>query len=418
MDDQDKKYIKVLMLWLLIFLAIFLFLVLRWLYVDAIGNPFDLTKLTEDSNEEKRAALGALGDYFGGLLNPILAFLSFIALLYTLKLNQEELAETRKELARAAQAQEDSKKVMDEQLKTQFLQQFDSLFFALINQMGNELQSILQIDDHNKVRNFKDFINYKSKHKIYLITLKDMNKFVNKNIDKKNFYLFLYQILKNIDEKVHETNVFSENEKVSISERYVDIVRSLLPDVILKIMLVDLYVMSPYNYIKNLKVLIEEMSILQYIDLIESEEISSSFILSILYFKPIAFGNNPDYQKIKNNIFYKFLSEKEHKPISIIEGIFAFLKKWDNAINNKNEISIKTTRHTDTFTFNFSTESDCLDGVYYHGLFFKGGVSKFIFSEDNKLVLLVEYDGQYGKLDLYESNNELLILPHILPSKE
>ena len=76
------------------------------------------------------------------------------------------------------------------------------------------------------------------------------------------------------------------------------------------------------------------------------------------------------------------------------------------------------TRHTDTFTFNFSTESDCLDGVYYHGLFFKGGVSKFIFSEDNKLVLLVEYDGQYGKLDLYESNNELLILPHILPSKE
>ena len=302
MDDQDKKYIKVLMLWLLIFLAIFLFLVLRWLYVDAIGNPFDLTKLTEDSNEEKRAALGALGDYFGGLLNPILAFLSFIALLYTLKLNQEELAETRKELARAAQAQEDSKKVMDEQLKTQFLQQFDSLFFALINQMGNELQSILQIDDHNKVRNFKDFINYKSKHKIYLITLKDMNKFVNKNIDKKNFYLFLYQILKNIDEKVHETNVFSENEKVSISERYVDIVRSLLPDVILKIMLVDLYVMSPYNYIKNLKVLIEEMSILQYIDLIESEEISSSFILSILYFKPIAFGNNPDYQKIKNNI--------------------------------------------------------------------------------------------------------------------
>jgi uncharacterized membrane protein len=50
---------------------------------------------------------GQVGDYFGGMLNPILAFASFIALLYTIRIQSEELRLTREEFAKSVEAQKD-----------------------------------------------------------------------------------------------------------------------------------------------------------------------------------------------------------------------------------------------------------------------------------------------------------------------
>lgn len=49
---------------------------------------------------------GAFGDFIGGTLNPIFAFLSFICLLMTIVLQNTELKETRKEFTRVANANE------------------------------------------------------------------------------------------------------------------------------------------------------------------------------------------------------------------------------------------------------------------------------------------------------------------------
>lgn len=49
---------------------------------------------------------GVIGDFFGGMLNPILAFASFIALLYTIRIQSEELRLTREEFAKSVKAQE------------------------------------------------------------------------------------------------------------------------------------------------------------------------------------------------------------------------------------------------------------------------------------------------------------------------
>lgn len=54
---------------------------------------------------QAREALGQMGDFFGGMLNPILAFASFIALLYTIRIQSEELKLTREEFSKAAAAQ-------------------------------------------------------------------------------------------------------------------------------------------------------------------------------------------------------------------------------------------------------------------------------------------------------------------------
>lgn len=49
---------------------------------------------------------GQVGDFFGGMLNPILAFASFIALLYTIRFQAEELSHTREEFAKSVRAQQ------------------------------------------------------------------------------------------------------------------------------------------------------------------------------------------------------------------------------------------------------------------------------------------------------------------------
>ncbi len=49
---------------------------------------------------------GQMGDFFGGMLNPILAFASFIALLYTIRIQSEELRLTRDEFKKSIAAQQ------------------------------------------------------------------------------------------------------------------------------------------------------------------------------------------------------------------------------------------------------------------------------------------------------------------------
>ncbi|MCL4771927.1 MAG: hypothetical protein KJZ76_16540 [Burkholderiaceae bacterium] len=49
---------------------------------------------------------GTFGDFFGGLMNPIVAFAAFYWLTQSVKLQKQELAETRHELKLAAEAQQ------------------------------------------------------------------------------------------------------------------------------------------------------------------------------------------------------------------------------------------------------------------------------------------------------------------------
>lgn len=69
---------------------------------------------------------GAVGDYFGGMLNPVLAFASFMALLYTIKLqstemslSRQEMYLSREEMARSASAAERTALLEEQNLKQQ-----------------------------------------------------------------------------------------------------------------------------------------------------------------------------------------------------------------------------------------------------------------------------------------------------------
>jgi hypothetical protein len=94
---------------------------------------------------------GQFGDFIGGTLNPILAFLSFMALLYTikiqmdeLKLSREELEATRKELEGSRIAQQEQSKSLELQNKATEVQMFENTFFKLFD-LFNLTKNTLQV---------------------------------------------------------------------------------------------------------------------------------------------------------------------------------------------------------------------------------------------------------------------------------
>lgn len=92
------------------------------------------------------AGWGQLGDYFGGLLNPVFSFLTILALALTLilqsrelKLSREELELSRVELRNSAEALRAQNKAIDRQ-------SFEQTFFAWLNTYREILASIEHTD--------------------------------------------------------------------------------------------------------------------------------------------------------------------------------------------------------------------------------------------------------------------------------
>ena len=86
-------------------------------------------------NVEKFKELGSWGDFVGGLLNPILTFLTFMAVLLTLWLQRAELRLTRDELIRSADAMEDQGTILHRQ-------SFESTFFAMLRSHNSIVEAI------------------------------------------------------------------------------------------------------------------------------------------------------------------------------------------------------------------------------------------------------------------------------------
>ncbi len=93
---------------------------------------------------------GQVGDYFGGMLNPVFGFLTILALVITLiqqsrelKLSREELELSRTELRNSAEALRGQNKAIDRQ-------SFEQTFFAWLNTY-RELLASIELSYHHQV---------------------------------------------------------------------------------------------------------------------------------------------------------------------------------------------------------------------------------------------------------------------------
>ncbi len=96
-----------------------LYIVLKLTF--GIDLPFVGLKFTEQSDK-----LGQFGDFFGGVLNPLLSFMALLGVLYTIRTQGKELKEAREETRIA-------NRIQDKQTGVFERQNFESVFFRLVD---------------------------------------------------------------------------------------------------------------------------------------------------------------------------------------------------------------------------------------------------------------------------------------------
>jgi hypothetical protein len=95
-------------------------------------------------NPDKYKEFGPWGDFFGGVLNPLLTFLTFSGVLITIMLQKIELSLTRDELERSADALEAQSTAIERQ-------NFEATFFQMLA-LHNSIVNSIDLDLKNGAR--------------------------------------------------------------------------------------------------------------------------------------------------------------------------------------------------------------------------------------------------------------------------
>jgi hypothetical protein len=323
------------LLWILGGAAVAAFLIILGLYIAYFKN----LSVTNDS-----ATWGTFGDYLGGTLNPIISFLALIGLLYTIHQQAQEMQATREELKQAAEQQHRQADIFN-------LQQFESTFFSLLEQHNKVVERIEIESIYEKLHNIYN-------KKIDQITKREPSeelsnshaiKSINQHYELKSYFNFLFQILKFISislSKNSESNN-SEDSKITIKDfdsdnkrseeklsheyinpqerMYSDILRSFIPNIILKLLALNCLTIDKFSRDNELKTLYNFQGLLNRYALLEQlqlvftdiNKINKSYLVNgddAIHFLILtshadiapAFGNNKIFDKSKAVFNYKF----------------------------------------------------------------------------------------------------------------
>lgn len=286
LEEKNSSKLKSLN-WILV-VAILLFIGLLVIYYFNIF-PLDATE---------KGTWGTFGDFIGGTLNPLFALFSLFAIIYTIKiqteeleLSREELEATRKELEGSRIAQQEQSESLKLQNQATKVQIFENTFFQLLNQHNEYLDLLI------KENCLKSIILVKYKRGSYGELIPDVPleenevyktfRYINqtKHI-MKNYYMVLYQLLKIIDEK--------SKDGIINAKEYTNILRALIDDEVLRNLAINC---EAYSF-KEYKNYIEKYAFFEHI-YIKSVEINTETILNILkLFDKKAFGKNENILKL------------------------------------------------------------------------------------------------------------------------
>ncbi|MGB6327420.1 MAG: hypothetical protein WBF48_00715 [Halarcobacter sp.] len=234
------------------------------------------------------------GDYFGGVLNPVFAFLAFIALLITINLqnkaltqSKEELELTRKELEKSTKAQEAQSESLELQNKATKVQMFENTFFKLL-ELHNKKYDLLNknIDIYNnqilRENESSETIDYM------------LGKFkTNKTDELRAYLLTLFELLFFVDKE--------NNENLNL---YIGLLKAYINN---KFIITYIAIDGMLN--AKFKLLIEKYVLLEHLNLIGRKR-QDEICLVLVNFDTNAFGAN-DY--LKNMIDIK---RKKSQPLT------------------------------------------------------------------------------------------------------
>lgn len=97
-------------------------------------------------NPTQLAYMGQIGDFFGGVLNPLLSFMALIAVLFTIKIQSQELKEAKEETRIA-------NRIQDKQTAVFERQNFESVLFRLLDvhsRLADQIRNWRKLGEHDK----------------------------------------------------------------------------------------------------------------------------------------------------------------------------------------------------------------------------------------------------------------------------
>ncbi|MCG0008955.1 putative phage abortive infection protein [Vibrio parahaemolyticus] len=222
--EQPSNNIRRWVFTIFIIAALYLLLIFAInIYVEYDEILFSLDK-TELQPHELAGVLGTKGDYFGGLLNPMFAFFSLIALLATIRIQLSELAMMREELTKTTEANEKQAEALEEQVNAARQQQFDNTFATLLSEHNKILS---EIADNGEAQDVLEFKTCKS--------AMDARRTILGNNNLCKYYRVLYQLLKFIarnhpDNKKRDFSLKYLGSKPTEHEKaYSSLVRAMIP---------------------------------------------------------------------------------------------------------------------------------------------------------------------------------------------
>ncbi|WP_125717399.1 putative phage abortive infection protein [Pseudoalteromonas rubra] len=235
---------------------------------------------------------GNFGDFFGGILNPLLAFFAFYWLTRSVAIQQTELSETRKVLG-------ETEKAARAQAITQQNKRFEDSFYSLLNQFNQEKAQLRGIETHGRdpvakplTAMVSSVINQNSSANTSEI--RDIVQLARRRSDGSNHvFRILYQILKFI--LVHQelngktlSFVDAIGRPVTESEKfYASIVRSFMDKGFTQLLAIICFCDHPNDDFLKYQQLIERYQLLEHM------RFDKNFLYGVVdNYNPSAFGNN------------------------------------------------------------------------------------------------------------------------------
>ena len=136
MKEKEKRFSLKYILLIIITVVIIVISSLLFIYYHKLMNKENFLNNIQE--------FAQLGDFLGGTLNPIFAFITILLLLFTIYIQTEELKATREELKESRIAQQEQSESLKLQNQATKLQMFENTFFQL-NEVFNNTKNGLSI---------------------------------------------------------------------------------------------------------------------------------------------------------------------------------------------------------------------------------------------------------------------------------
>lgn len=161
--------------------------VITWIVGSLIVYVIWFCLFNKNSISESPASWGVTGDFFGGILNPVVAYFAFYWLTKSVRLQKEELLETRNSLDEATLAQRDQANYANTSVRLDALSTLTNSIMSEVEAQRMQLQFLINQLERNGsgARNLEG--KWLKQEEVFSL-ISEINQFISKRMAERYDY--------------------------------------------------------------------------------------------------------------------------------------------------------------------------------------------------------------------------------------